>query len=74
MAEYEKESEMDVEYKILEVPEPSGWECELFGKSFVFSPAKGDVPNWFWRQTQYLVFGFVWKREAIVTKEERTER
>ena len=45
-------------------PEPSDWECELFGtgKALVLRPVKDRVPNWFWRQMQYLCFGNKWKK------------
>jgi len=45
-------------------PEPSNWECELFGtgQSLVLRPNKDKVPNWFWRQMQYLCFGNKWKK------------
>jgi hypothetical protein len=45
-------------------PERSEWECELFGagRSIVLNPKKGEVPNWFWRQMQYLCFGNKWKK------------
>lgn len=44
--------------------EPSGWECELFGtgQCLVLRPKKDKVPNWFWRQMQYLCFGNKWKK------------
>lgn len=40
----------------------SGWECELFGmgRSIVVKTNKENVPCWFWRKMQYLVFGNVW--------------
>lgn len=45
-------------------PEPSDWECELFGtgQSLVLRPSKDKVPNWFWRQMQYICFGNKWKK------------
>lgn len=45
--------------------EPSGWRCELFGlgaNGMVLMPAKGQVPNFFWRWMQYLAFGNRWRR------------
>ena len=44
--------------------ERSDWECELFGTgvALVLRPATGKVPNWFWRQMQYLCFGNKWKK------------
>ena len=43
-------------------PEPSQWQCKLFGcdTSTVLIPAQGNVPNWFWRKMQYLIFGNEW--------------
>jgi len=45
-------------------PEPSGWKCELFGVNggVMLYPAKGNVPNWFWRWTQRICFGNKWSR------------
>ena len=44
---------------------PSGWACYLFGtgEGIVLRPAKGFVPNWFWRKMQYLCFGNRWVKE-----------
>ncbi len=49
-------------YFTFKQPELSEWKCYLFGSSpsnpsLVFTPEKGTEPNWFWRWTQYLVFG-----------------
>lgn len=55
----------DKSYKLdLFLPEQSDWECELFGtgQSLVLRPNKDKVPNWFWRQMQYLCFGNKWKK------------
>lgn len=43
----------------------SGWQCYLFGgtpegSSIFWKPAKGKVPNFFWRWMQYLFFGNRW--------------
>lgn len=58
-------SNSDVRFK---VPEPSGWVCYLFGSTsehgIVYRPAKGNVPNFFWRWMQYLCFGNRWEREV----------
>lgn len=46
--------------------ERSDWQCELFGcgpHGIVWNPAKDHVPNWFWRQMQYLAFGNKWVRK-----------
>jgi len=45
------------------VVESSEWKCYLFGtgvNGIVLTPAKGQVPNWFWRWMQYLAFGNKW--------------
>ena len=41
---------------------PSEWRCELFGAggSMVLTPMLGQEPNWFWRWTQFLIFGNRW--------------
>ena len=42
-------------------PEKSEWTCHLFGGSGIqWHPDKGDVPNFFWRWMQYLIFGNKW--------------
>ena len=52
----------DFEMGMIKRPKPSGWECELFGlgRQIVVQPYEGHVPNWFWRITQYLIFGNRW--------------
>jgi len=42
--------------------EQGEWECEMFGsgRDLVWTPNKGNEPNWFWRQMQYLCFGNKW--------------
>jgi len=43
--------------------EPSEWTCYLFGvknEGITWQPSKDNVPNWFWRTMQYLVFGNRW--------------
>lgn len=53
------------EVYILDQPELSDWECQMFGSGrygMLWRPAKGEVPNWFWRQMQYLCFGHRWRR------------
>lgn len=44
--------------------EPSDWQCQLNGPSYVFVPKKGEEPHWFWRKMQYLAFGFRWVRRS----------
>jgi len=42
---------------------PSEWTCYLFGaknEGITWQPSEGNVPNWFWRTMQYLVFGNRW--------------
>lgn len=48
-------------FKIAESPKPSGWQCEI-APGFVLHPAKGKVPNRFWRFMQRLVLGFKWEK------------
>jgi hypothetical protein len=47
------------------LPKKSGWKCELFGGKggIVWHPAKGQVPNAFWRWMQFLAFGNRWSRD-----------
>jgi len=47
---------------LIAYPKWSGWECELFGSdmTLVLRPSEGHVPNWFWRWTQYIIFGNKW--------------
>lgn len=54
-------------------PEQSGWKCELFGGNggFVWYPAKGQVPNAFWRLMQFLAFGNRWSRELNAALKEK---
>jgi hypothetical protein len=48
-----------------ESPPPTTWECELFGcgNALVLHRPEGQVPNWFWRLMQYLIFGNKWRRK-----------
>lgn len=43
-------------------PEPSEYKCHLCGNALVWTPEKGQEPNWFWRWMQYLFFGFRWNK------------
>ena len=44
--------------------ERSEWKCLMFGSTdFIFTPLKGDEPNWFWRWTQHLILGHKWIKE-----------
>lgn len=48
---------------VISQPEQSEWQCYLFGTGdggMILRPRKGCEPNWFWRWTQYLVFGNEW--------------
>ena len=42
------------------------WHCDLFGtgEAMQLWPAKGKVPNWFWRRMQYLVLGNKWVQKG----------
>jgi hypothetical protein len=53
----------DQEFKIIEQPKVE-WECELFGcgRALVLHREKGKAPNWFWRWTQFLIFGNKWRK------------
>jgi hypothetical protein len=54
-----------INLEIIEVPPLSDWECELFGmgtNGIKVIPSVGNVPNWFWRWCQFLVFGNRWRR------------
>lgn len=47
-------------------PDRSDWQVELFGcgpYGIVWTPAKGEVPNWFWRKMQYLILGNKWRKK-----------
>jgi hypothetical protein len=48
--------------------EQSEWVCYMFGgggyNGFIWRPAKGDQPNWFWRKMQYLLLGHRWVKEG----------
>lgn len=47
------------------LPKQPEWKVELFGmgERFVLFPAKGHVPNFFWRWMQYICFGNKWTKE-----------
>lgn len=56
-------------YKTISEYEKSEWVCYMFGSSsgvnnFVWRPAKGEQPNWFWRKMQYLLLGHRWVKES----------
>ena len=52
------------EFEIKQEEELSNeWKCQLFGDGetgIIFTPKKGEEPNWFWRKMQYLFFGCKW--------------
>ena len=56
----------DDEINIVTAFELSGWECHLFGgaegSGVSWIPAKGQVPNAFWRWMQFLFFGNRWRK------------
>jgi len=47
-----------------EIPEPSDWKCYMFGSrngnGLVYTPAKGDVPNFFIRWMMKICLGCTW--------------
>jgi len=54
----------------LNKPKTSEWQCFLFCGSplggsthFIYRPAKGQEPNWFWRKMQYLILGNKWVKD-----------
>ncbi len=63
---------MDV--NTIELPERSEWSCRLFGgtieNGMVWTPQKGQHPNWFWRTMQYLILGNKWVRAKKENKDE----
>lgn len=46
----------------LNIPEPSGWKCYLFGSrsAITYFPAKGNVPNRFVRFMMRVCFDCLW--------------
>lgn len=60
------ENKEDNLYGKLELPELSNWECHCFGShtGLIVTPLKDEVPNWFWRKMQYLVFGNRWIKKS----------
>lgn len=53
------------ERKDIESIEDSEWECYLFGSKhkkdgIIWNPKKGNVPNFFWRFMQRILFGNKW--------------
>ena len=57
-----------IEFKAIESPEYSEWQCHLFGgnsdNGISWRPLKGEEPNWFWRKMQYLCFGNKWVKDT----------
>jgi len=43
----------------INVPEDNGWRCQLMDE-VIWTPPKGNAPNWFRRKMQELFFGFKW--------------
>ena len=63
------------DYFLINVPESSDWECEMFGtgRGIVYCPKLGQEPNWFWRKMQYLAFGNRWvKAQHINTTQDNS--
>ncbi len=57
-----------INYASFQVPELSGWKCYLFGnkpggQGFVYTPIKGNVPNWFVRWMMKICFGCTWVKD-----------
>ena len=51
----------------LDLPELSVWQCHLFDgdiNGIVYTPVKGNAPNWFWRKMQYICFGHRWVKRG----------
>ena len=47
-------------FRVIKNPEYKG-QCEIFGsKDWIWQSE--HYPNWFWRLTQYLVFGNKWRK------------
>ena len=49
-----------------EKDQPSGWTCYLFGaknQGITWQPNNENLPNWFWRTTQFLIFGNRWVKK-----------
>ena len=50
-------------------PEPSGWECHLFGskdrQGITYFPAKGAVPNFFVRWMMKICLGCTWVKTPV---------
>jgi len=62
------------EYSILEQPELSEWRCYLFGSntvnpSWLYTPVKGNVPNWFVRYMMKICLGCTWVRVIDIPPE-----
>jgi hypothetical protein len=60
-------SNPDTNYTI-NVPEKSEWACYLFGNKpggcgFIYTPRKGQVPNWFVRWMMKVCFDCTWVKE-----------
>ena len=57
-------------FEVYTIPatEWSDWKCYMFGNEpnltgLVWTPMKGQEPNWFWRKMQYLCFGNFWVKK-----------
>jgi len=60
---------MDCADWIIKIPEESEWECWMFGSDadgsgICWRPARGSVPNFFWRWMQFVCFGNRWVRKG----------
>ncbi len=59
--DYVIQNTSDVEWGFISTHEQSDWECRLTGDT-LYTPRKGEEPNWFHRLMQRLAFGFVWRK------------
>jgi len=53
----------DINGTAIKLPDQSDWKCYLFGGSnngMIWTPNKGEEPNFFWRYMQYLIVGNRW--------------
>lgn len=53
------------DYRFIETPKLSDWECYMFGNKpggvgIIYTPRKGDEPNWFVRWMMKICFDCTW--------------
>ena len=56
----------------LQIQEHSDWKCYMFGNrpggtGIVYTPSKGNEPNWFARQMMWVFFDCLWVKEKNMT-------